>query len=850
MPLSAGTRLGPYEILALIGSGGMGEVYKARDTRLDRLVAVKVSHERVSDRFAHEARAVAALNHPNIVALYDVGENYIVTELVEGESLRNAQLTPRRVLEVAAQVADGLAAAHALGIAHRDIKPENVMLARDGRAKILDFGLARHYAAGGPDDATRTLPGTVLGTVGYMSPEQVRGQDADHRSDVFSFGLMLYEMLSGRRAFAGDTSAEVMTAILKEDPPELPPSIPSARREIVRHCLEKDPEARFQSAKDLSFALRSQLTESGSTTAPPAIEATRSSHWLRYAVMAGAAGAAFALGWLANRKPDIDLAKYRFTPIASEAGPEEDPAWAPDGKSLAYSAAVGTYRQIFTRRLDSPVPDQITHESGTCSRPFWSRNGDRIFYSKGRQLWSIAAIGGAPQQVQDDVRAADIAPDGASMAVVRWNEELTFGRLGGHDWLPYRKPPFDGNLNARILNARILRFSPDGTKLAVLATRINSPMGEMWLIPFPPEKGSPRKLFPSEASSSAFTGFSWMPDSRNLVVALGSRDEPDQLYMGDSESGKLRKLTAGMESLLDPAVSPEGRRIAYVQQNRDSDVVEIMLENAAIRPVLTTARLEIAGSWLPNGREFIYLSNANGPFQLWARNPEDIRARTLLPPGSDLPQVGGYGRVALAPDGERLILEAAGAAEHTIWALRKSGGKAVRIDLENSDQHGAAWSPDGNWIAYGRVLPKAQLMKAPAGGGAPVPIATIERTQGQGPTSTAWSPTGEWIAWAADTLTLYSPDGKQNKKLGGAGFGWQVGFSRDGKTLYTYYIDRKERVWVLDSFDVGSGRQRRIGKIDLDFWAVLSGFGLHPEGNRFLATLTKRNSDIVLLEGF
>jgi serine/threonine protein kinase len=243
----------------------MGEVYKARDTRLDRLVALKISTQPVTDRFAAEARSVAALNHPNIVALYDVGENYIVTELIDGESLRTAKLTARRAVEVAAEVADALAAAHASGIAHRDLKPDNVLVTRDGHAKVLDFGLARQYDGPPSTDVTRTLPGTVMGTVGYMSPEQVRGDAADHRSDIFSFGAMLYELLVGKRAFAAATSAEIMTAILREDPPELPPVASGALREIVRHCLEKEPAARFQSAKDLAFALRSTLTQTNTT---------------------------------------------------------------------------------------------------------------------------------------------------------------------------------------------------------------------------------------------------------------------------------------------------------------------------------------------------------------------------------------------------------------------------------------------------------------------------------------------------------------------------------------------------------------------------------------------------------
>jgi eukaryotic-like serine/threonine-protein kinase len=266
MPLSAGTRLGPYEVLSALGAGGMGEVYRARDPRLNRDVALKIlPAEFAADpsrrqRFEIEARAVAALSHPNIVSVYDVGDGYIVSELVDGTPLDAAKLGLRRALDVAAQIASGLSAAHEAGIVHRDLKPENILLTGDGRAKILDFGLARMAQPSGAPDATMaaplTGPGAVMGTVGYMSPEQVRGLETDHRTDIFSFGVVLHEMLGGARPFAGETAVDTMQAILREDAPDLPSTVPSGVRQVVSHCLEKNPAHRFQSARDLGFALR------------------------------------------------------------------------------------------------------------------------------------------------------------------------------------------------------------------------------------------------------------------------------------------------------------------------------------------------------------------------------------------------------------------------------------------------------------------------------------------------------------------------------------------------------------------------------------------------------------------
>jgi len=280
MSLQAGTKLGPYEIISPLGAGGMGEVYRARDTRLGRDVALKVLPDSFAHdadrlrRFEQEARAVAALNHPNLLAIHDIGEQngtrFIVSELLEGQSLRaeldSGPLPQRKASDYAAQIAQGLAAAHEKNIVHRDLKPENIFITREGRIKILDFGLAkfapaksetRHESAGLTLTSSPTEAGMVMGTAGYMAPEQVRGAAIDSRTDIFAFGVVLYEMVSGKRAFRRDTAAETMTAILKEDPPELadsPPVSPGLER-IIRRCLEKQPEQRFQSAKDLAFAL-------------------------------------------------------------------------------------------------------------------------------------------------------------------------------------------------------------------------------------------------------------------------------------------------------------------------------------------------------------------------------------------------------------------------------------------------------------------------------------------------------------------------------------------------------------------------------------------------------------------
>ena len=447
MSLSPGSRLGPYEIVSPLGAGGMGEVYRAIDSRLGREVAVKVLPERIGvdpdalARFEREARAVAALSHPNILGIFDFGTEgvttYSVSELLEGQTLRDrlggGAIPVRKAVEYAAQIARGLAAAHEKGIVHRDVKPENIFITSDGRVKILDFGLARQSAFGaGPDDtqsptaAGGTSPGMVMGTVGYMSPEQVRGVPADHRSDIFSFGSVLYEMLSGRRAFGRATGAETMTAILNEDPAELSDSgadLSPALAETVRHCLEKNPGERFQSARDLAFDLEHAVGSSAPSRIRPA---ARSRSPLRVLAPATLALAALAAGiFLAGRfrKPEGP----RFRQLTFHRGYIESARFSPDGQTIIYGSTRRDQPvRIYSARLDSIESTPLDLPPGTVLGI--SRGGDmaillgcvhRGYWIRSGTLARAPLGGGAPREVLEHVTDGDISPDGASLAVVR-----------------------------------------------------------------------------------------------------------------------------------------------------------------------------------------------------------------------------------------------------------------------------------------------------------------------------------------------------------------------------------------------------------------------------------------------
>jgi serine/threonine protein kinase len=451
MALSSGTRLGPYEIIGLLGAGGQGEVYRARDPRLGREVAIKVLPPGSSGdadrarRFEQEARAAGALNHPNVLAVFDVGSqegsSYIVSELLEGETLREhlsgAALPLRKAIDIAIQVSKGLGAAHARGIVHRDLKPENLLLTRDGRVKILDFGLAKLALPPAQDsefsrDPTRsrvTGPGVVMGTVSYMSPEQVQGRAADYRSDLFSLGTILFEMLSGRRAFEKDSAVETMTAVLREDPFErapLPSGVPPGLERIIRHSLEKNPEERFQSAHDLAFALEALPFASGPALASSLLPTVRRRRWLRATAAAVALLTLLAITFVSGRKT-AERPIPSFQRLTFRRGMVSSARFAPDGGTIVYGASwEGAPTRLFSRRIEGresnrvDLPDaDIAAVSSTGEMAVML--GHRLLFNSGPPgtLARVPLSGGAPREVLKDVHGADWSPDGQSLCVIR-----------------------------------------------------------------------------------------------------------------------------------------------------------------------------------------------------------------------------------------------------------------------------------------------------------------------------------------------------------------------------------------------------------------------------------------------
>lgn len=849
----------------------MGEVYRARDTRLGREVALKILPAEFAQnpdrrrRFEQESRAASALNHPNIVSVYDAGEeqgvSYIVSELVDGESLRDlicrGPLPVRKALELAAQLADGLAAAHAAGVVHRDMKPENVMLTRDGRAKILDFGLARYQPPAAPAEGTATMtqPGMIMGTVGYMSPEQVTGTPADARSDIFSLGIMIHEMLTGKTAFECATSVETMSAILRADPPELPATVPLPLRQIVQHCLEKEAAHRFQSAKDLAFNLHACSGGYSSTIAPaPQLTARRARRVWPIATAALALVAIYAVAVLLMRLPGADLASYRFTPFATETELQNHATWSPDGKNVAYQRIAQTGpNSIMVRGVDSLVPTAITKVSGMHSM-FWSPDGSQLYFTLQDGVWSVSRAGGAQQQVvKGNYEAAALSPDGKAM--ILWfgsdgsNQEkakLLVSSPPGAALREYQPVLFKMN---GTFSPVYLQFAPDGRQ--VLLSMFRGSGAQMWLLPFPDSaQGKPRRVFTSQLAGSEVPVASWMADSRHVVLAF-SEFSRSRLWIADTAKETMEPLTADEGRKTQPSISPDGKRVLFTAEYLNFDLVEIPVSGGGtVRPLLTTNRDEMFPAWSPTGKQFAYVTNRNGPQEIWMKSVQEGWERPLVTQ-RDFPDDENryFLTPALSPDGSRIAYARVSTKRFgAIYISPVGGGSPISLTNDNAYEIGPVWSPDGNWLVYFSSK-CGGLCKIRVGSSEP-PVLILS----DGCANPAqWSPDGQWIACAGDNgVALLTPEGKKVRTVGNRrAF---VTWSRDGKELYALGEDAESR-WKLGAIDVKSGNERIISDLGTrtNFSSPFSPsfpLSLSPDGTSLATSVINVKAEVWMLEGF
>ncbi len=853
----------------------MGEVYRAHDERLGRDVAIKVLREESSAdpdlqrRFAIEARSASALNHPNILTVHDVGMEqnipYIVSELVDGEPLGAAiargKIPVRKVLDIAIQVADGLAAAHQAGIVHRDLKPANIMLTKAGSAKILDFGLAKAVPkeiSGAVTQHTATMPGFIVGTATYMSPEQVRGELLDPRSDQFSFGLVLYEMLTGKSPFARSSDLSTMAAIAEEPVPpirELNPGVPAPLRWCVERCLAKDREERYASTADLKRELtiiRDHLDET--VVAQPALASQPGKRKRRVIpILLGLAG--FAAGCLLTPlllipESAVDIARYHISPVAVSAAYEGSPAWSPDGRSLAYTGYVDGISQVFVRSLSAPTAAQITKSSTFCEAPFWSPDNNRIYYltsdKRDYSLWQVGATGGSPELVQPNASAASISPDGKTLAFLRSDatgkEHLSLWLAPPTGGTPrkFAGTPFNSASGKYALG--YLAFSPDGKQLGVWLSRWDGG-SEFWLLPFP--EGVPRLSFTMLHTAYPF---SWMPDNRRLVFggqvpgSVGS-----DLQMIDSQRNTIRPLSVTAQDAVQASVSPDGRRIAYTVAQDDFDLIEVPLDGTPVRTLLATGRNEFDPAWSWSGSQLAYSTDRTGTSQIWVQQRDGWQRPLVTEKDFDQTWIASFDEPNFSPDDQRIAYTIVGSSGHSVYVSSVAGGKPVRISQDKYDQRSPTWSPDGAWIAYLQNIEGSwALVKASSGGGGqPVVL-----RQGCLPSHPKWQhKAGRWIACITpDGLTLVSDDGKESRALGKAD--WPVfGWSADGATLYGIkQVDALHR--AVASINIETRAEKIIGQLQLPAIADLSGYSLSPDGKSFATSASHPTGDIWMLEGF
>jgi len=763
MPLGSGTQLGPYEIHSPLGSGGMGEVYRVRDTRLGRDVALKIlpdSFARESDRlqrFETEARAVAALNHPNILAIFDIGQHngspFLVSELLEGETLREVleggPLPQRKAIEYGVQIAQGLASAHEKGIIHRDVKPENIFVSREGRIKILDFGLAKQAQARGKDGATvtssHTAAGMVLGTAGYMSPEQVRGEPADARSDIFAFGAVLYEMLCGNRAFHRDTAAETMTAILRDDPPEISVTghqIPPALERIVRRCLEKDAEQRFQSAKDLSFAL-SALSGSDSNLASRVAPAPSKIRPWVWAIAGLAAILAATATWLAMRHSAASGTLQFAIPVSGEVS---HMALSTDGTMLALVSPDETsgIPMIFIQRVGSPDARALPGTGG-ASYPFWSPDNAYVGFFANGKLQKIAIAGGPPQ-VLTKVWAARGGSWGRRNVIIYSPDSGSFiWRINADG--SGAAPITDHVFVATDQSHRWPLFLPDGNHFLFWAGNFKGAKEDRdSSIVASSLDGKERKLL-TEAHSSFAVGAGrlfYADDDRHLVsvgfdeakatisgntnVIANSVSVQPSTYWSSltaakngtviynvsagaalsiltwmDRSGKMLGEIGGPAVQCNPTLSPDGSRVAVDISDPKANNVDIWIEGVGVaansRFTFDPAE-EVVGVWSRDGKELAYRSAggsvaAGGVMLKSANGLQSERLITKIPDADDLiPN-------SWTPDDQQiLITHQTPTSGYYLELISKAGKEPVPFVKSSGSVTNGMISPDGKWVAY------------------------------------------------------------------------------------------------------------------------------------------------------
>jgi Tol biopolymer transport system component len=876
--LAPGTRLGEYEIVVLVGSGGMGEVYRARDARLGRDVAIKVlptyfaADSQRLRRFEQEARAAAALNHPNILAVHQMGTHqgapYLVSELLEGETLRGllkrGRLAVRKAIDYGVQIARGLAAAHEKGIVHRDLKPENLFVTKDGRVKILDFGLAKltqrqaSSDPGAPTVGLGTEAGVVMGTVGYMAPEQVRGETADHRTDIFSFGAILYEMLTGTRAFQRPTSAETMTAILNEDPPsisQVTTNIPPALQRVVHRCLEKSPEQRFQNASDLAFALDA-LSEGSAPSlsaapARPAIKRTR-----RLAVAGGIAllllAAALAVYRYSFRRPQ-PFRQIEITQLTTN-GKVKTAAISPDGKYVAYAVnEIGvtpyfggkTKQSLWVRQVaGGDVQVAPPAEVGYLGLTF-SPDGQSLYAvrsekgSSENSVYKMPVLGGAAKRLYDRlglIGPVTLSPDGEQMA---WGDEsgeksessLVVADEAGRWKTTLATKTFPNGYYQ-------VAWSPDGRAIGAVVGHSESGSIEWDPVVFDLQDKSERAL--THKKWSDVQQLAWMPDGHGMIVAASERMRGlRQLEYVSYPNGEIRRITNDLNDYLGVSSAVNSQILATVQEKFFLDTwAGSMADPDGVKPITSGGR-SMRASWSPDGKIVYDQLGGRGERDIWIMDADGGNATQLT---TNLGLVNRAPRVT--PNGRYVVFVYDDVSPH-LWRIDRDGNNPKQLSNSPSDllQVGFPdFTPDGKWVVYGKWGPEWGIWKFPLEGGDPVQLNHTRYAA-----FPAVSPDGRMLAYTYldDSLengvaVMSLENDVPEKRFGIATEALR--WSPDSQSLL--YVDTEGGVSNIWSQPISGGSRKQITHFNSE---LIDSFDVSRDDKWIVMSRGRRDRDVVLV---
>jgi Tol biopolymer transport system component len=880
-PLANGTLVGPYEIVGWLGAGGMGVVYRARDPRLGRDIAIKLIPDTLATdatrlhRFEQEARAAGQLNHSNVLAVYDVGTHagapYIVSELLEGESLRSrlerGALPSRKALHYARQIAEGLAAAHDRGIVHRDVKPDNLFITNDDRVKILDFGIAKLTRPGDEAGAhtgvpTETGAGMVIGTAGYMSPEQVRGEPVDARSDIFNFGIVLYEMLSGRPSFARGTAAETMAAILKEDPAApLPKHVPPAVERIVTRCLEKTRDARFQSAHDLAFGL--EFLSGTTDTAPPGAVRAILPRWQIAASVAVvltllAAGASWMM-WRPTPPLENLLSNAKFTRFTDWEGTEGAPVISPDGRFVAFLADRAGEFDLWVSQVGTGHFVNLTKDLGPLGTPGnllrpigFSADGSEIWFGvlgdPGERKVLIPLTGGTPRPFVDTgISAPAWSPDGNRLVFFTNTDGDPFSTADrtGADARPIVVDTQDGGTGVfgHGMHNHNPVWSPDGQWIYFVHGRQLADEMNIWRVR--PSGESAEQLTQLKATANFLAPI----DDRTLLYIAPAADRSGPwLWALDVERKLTRRVTTGLDRYTSVSASGDGRRVVATAANVVTNlwkvpVSERVAEESDVEsyPVQTTRALAPRFG----GTNLFYVSSQGAGDGLWrfhggqATEVWKSADSTLSEPP------------AVSPDGQRVAIAVGQDAKRRLVVMSADGTNsrtwARAIDVRGSGGQGALdWSPDGESIVIAGADPEGPgLFRIPVSGDGGDPVRLVSGDA----LNPVWSPDGKLIVYAGTTvggrvpLRGVDPAGRPvalHEIQGRVGGGYR--FLPDGRLVFLPHNQALD-FWLAD---LRSKTNRPLTR--LANRGALRTFDISPDGKHIVFDRSHQNSDIHLIE--